>query len=354
MPTTQKVVLNAVISSGIGKDINGSRRLFLDNRYTAASLLIQLREQYDILCSGTTRANRIGWPKDQMNLSKKDDDRGTSKVLYDKVNKILVTQWVDSKVVSCTSTLNVSGLVDVKRRSGSTILNLLVERSLKLYQEGMDAVDRGDQYRELGAGFASKSHYKKWYKKAFFAVLDFMLLNSFFAWNMATMTHNSGKYVVTKNEYYAVIAEEMIAYVDKGEGYELVEDCTEVTCLDHTPELMDKKERPACMVCLLEENMRKRKGLKDKFNMNARTQGCISSCTDDGCCVKAHSMKMTNERKIFQMECFKGMTCFEIAHSDAGKSLWKRGDKQCKNTQHSFQSKHSNWKFTQCCCSGSG
>ena len=63
----------------------------------------------------------------------------------------------------------------------------------------MHAVDRGDQYRELGADFASKSHYKKWYKKAFFAVLDFMLLNSFFAWNMAAMTHNSGKYVVTNN-----------------------------------------------------------------------------------------------------------------------------------------------------------
>ena len=93
---------------------------------------------------------------------------------------------------------------------------------------------------------------------------------------------------------------------------------------------MDKKERPACMVCFLEQNMRKRKGLKDKFNMNARTQGCISSCTHDGCSVKAHSMKMMNEREIFQMECFKGMTCFEIAHSDAGKSLWKSGDKQGK------------------------
>lgn len=70
---------------------------------TAAQLLILLREQYDILGSGTTRANRIGWPKEQMNLSKADE-RGTSKVLYDRQNEILAVQWVDSKVVSCTST----------------------------------------------------------------------------------------------------------------------------------------------------------------------------------------------------------------------------------------------------------
>ena len=49
----------------------------------------------------------------------------------------------------------------------------------------MGGVDRSDQYRERGSGFASKSHYKKWYKKAYFAVMDFMVLNSYFAWNMS-------------------------------------------------------------------------------------------------------------------------------------------------------------------------
>ena len=54
MPTTQKAVMNAIITSGIDKDTNGHRRLFMDNRYSAAALFIQLREQYDILCAGTT------------------------------------------------------------------------------------------------------------------------------------------------------------------------------------------------------------------------------------------------------------------------------------------------------------
>ena len=93
------------------------------------------------MCASTTRANGIGWPKDLIQLTKTRVNCGESKVLYDKVNKVLVTQWVDSKVVSCTSTLNISGRIDVKRRSRSSVLNLKVEWSLKKYQDGMDSID---------------------------------------------------------------------------------------------------------------------------------------------------------------------------------------------------------------------
>ena len=59
--------------------------------------------------------------------------------------------------------------------------------SLKAYQDGMDAADHSAQYRERGSGFACKAHDKKWYKKAYFAILDFMVLNAFFAWNMSVV-----------------------------------------------------------------------------------------------------------------------------------------------------------------------
>ena len=81
--THKKAVLNVVIQSGIGNDINGHRCLFMDNRYTAAQLFITLREQFDIQCSGTTQVNMIRWSKEQMAL-KKSYERGMSKVLYDK------------------------------------------------------------------------------------------------------------------------------------------------------------------------------------------------------------------------------------------------------------------------------
>ena len=129
LPTTQKAVVNAVIKADIGKDPDGIRCLYMDNRYTAAQLLILLREQYDILGCGTTRQNRIGWPKELMNMSKKAP-RGTNKTLYDKTNNILVGQWKDNKVVCYTSTLSVSGLVPSTRRVGANKEEFEVEAAL--------------------------------------------------------------------------------------------------------------------------------------------------------------------------------------------------------------------------------
>ena len=107
LPTTQKAIANAVMQAGKGNDPDGMRWLFMDNRYTAAPLFILLREQFDILCAGTTSKNRIGWPKDQMNMPK-SAPRGRNTVLYDKTNKVLVLQWKDNKVISCTSILRMS------------------------------------------------------------------------------------------------------------------------------------------------------------------------------------------------------------------------------------------------------
>ena len=88
-------------------------------------------------------------------------------------------QLLNNKVVNCISTLDETDLVPVQHRKGSEMIDLQVEIELERYQEGKGAVDHGDQYHEMGAGFASKSNYKKWYKRVFFGICDFMLLNSF-------------------------------------------------------------------------------------------------------------------------------------------------------------------------------
>ena len=188
---------------------------------------------------------------------------GLSKVLYDRTNKLLVLQWLDNKVVSCTSTLGVSGLVPVNRRSGSQILNLTVERALKCYQEGMDGVDRGDQYRECGGGFAKKAHYKKWYKKAYFAVLDFMLLNGFFAWNMSAKEDpNLERMKVKKSAFYAAVVEEMIVFT-KDDAWVDDKACPTVVLNDHILVPAVALDRRRCIVCSMEEGWRRKAGLKD-------------------------------------------------------------------------------------------
>ena len=50
----------------------------------------------------------------------------------------------------------------------------------------MGGFDRYDRIKEHGAGFHSKSHIYKWYKKAYWITLDFMCLNSFISWNILT------------------------------------------------------------------------------------------------------------------------------------------------------------------------
>ena len=49
----------------------------------------------------------------------------------------------------------------------------------------MDGVDRGDQHRIMGVGFANVAHFKKWYKKTHFGIADFNFLNYFSAWNLS-------------------------------------------------------------------------------------------------------------------------------------------------------------------------
>ena len=325
LPTTQKAVVNAVIQSGIANDTDGLRSLFTDNRYSSPPLFVLLREKYGILCSGTTRKNRIGWPKDQMDMCKKTVIRGESEVLYDDVNKVLVVQWMDNRVVSLTSTLEVSGEVPVQRRSGSELLQLTVEKSLRQYQHYMDGVDRGDQYREMGGGFAKKSHYKKWYKKAYFAVLDFMVLNSFFAWNMSAENPDLARLKVKKWQYYAALAEEMIGYSDEEVDGEIIEEGTTRQGPGHVPTAMNAGTRYPCVVCNLEEGWRKKAGLKDAYGSSARSQKSMVRCASEDCQLVAHVGPVKCNRNIFTFPCFEGMNCFDIMHSEECKGLWQIG-----------------------------
>ena len=88
---------------------------------------------------------------------------------------------VDNKVVNCIPNLDETGFVSVQHRKENEMLKVSVEVALKRYQDSMGGVNHWDQCHEMGAGFASRSHDKKWYKGVFFGICDLMILNSFFA-----------------------------------------------------------------------------------------------------------------------------------------------------------------------------
>jgi len=79
----------------------------------------------------------------------------------------------------------------------------------------MFGVDKGDQHRVTGGGFAQKAHYKKWYKKAFMAILDCMLLNTYVAWNMSVddrRVRQLGRQKVSRHELYWSIAQSLLDF----------------------------------------------------------------------------------------------------------------------------------------------
>lgn len=95
----------------------------------------------------------------------------------------------------------------------------------------------------------------------------------------------------------------------------------------HTPMHIESAERHCCVVCKLEEVWRKEDGLKDPRTKNARCQKFLAGCSHKECQVIAHVIPMDHDRKIFKMTAFRGLSCYEIAHSEQCRGLWATSSK---------------------------
>jgi len=82
----------------------------------------------------------------------------------------------------------------------------------------MFGVDKGDQYRARGGGFANKAHFKKWYKKIYLGLLDIMLLNAWALYNMcAAEQRAAGDVTLGRLQHHEVLtflAECMLNFKD--------------------------------------------------------------------------------------------------------------------------------------------
>ena len=265
--------------------------------------------------TGTLRKNRKGWDKDLMNMLK-TGDRGESSLYFCQTNDIAIVQWRDSKVVNVCSSMLDLGVDECRRQIGSTKQTFSCPNVVRKCQQTMFGVDKGDQIRLHGGGFARKAHYKKWYKKAFFAVLDCMLLNSLVAWNLA-VEREPGLYrqKFNRHDFYAWIAETFMTYSDpNAKSPEQV--------LEATRGLVDARgahravsvpTNTRCVVCKLDNNYS-----RDVDGIKCAVSGC--SC----CPLTAHFLPLERGRKTHDLEEFKDMrTCFEIVHSAVGREVWK-------------------------------
>ncbi len=94
-----------------------------------------------------------------------------------------------------------------------------------------------------------------------------MVLNSFFAWNMS-VAEVGGRLKVKTSGFYAVLAEEMIAFVDNVRGDD-IDGHTNIPMVDpldgHAPLPINHRECMQCVVCKLEENWIDNAGIPKEF-----------------------------------------------------------------------------------------
>ena len=323
MKTSQKAVLNAVIQCNLQHSTNGSRHIALDNRYQCPELAFILREKYRVLSTGTCRSNRIGWNKAMFNFTK-GMEKGLYKFGYDKVNRVLCTQWVDSKAVNCVSTLIDSTVGEVGRQRGSLRQMRPCPNIMKMYQGTMYGVDKGDQMRMHFGGFSNKGHYKKWYKKSFLAVLDMMLLNSKLGWNMSAKDPTLHRQELSRHDFYQYVAESLLEFRDRENppSPEIVRERRRaLTTADGHIHQMKQSDYPKakCVVCNLEQRWKKSLGQKGLTSN-------VVECTICGITAHAVVPEETCNRLIHKLPYFTDpqMTCFEILHSPEGYGIWSR------------------------------
>ena len=175
-------------------------------------------------------------------------------------------------------------------------------------------------------GFARKAHFKKWYKKSFFAVLDIMLLNALTAWNLSTEEDTSlERRHMERYEFYAWIADDLLNFEEKSysstrmdskmmdskmPAVETMNDDDDPVCKNVTTDYSLAR----CVVCHLDARM------EEKFTGVRKN---VFYC--EGCVAFVHVnvfQEGKGKRKIHEL--FPGMTCHEILCSSDGKGLWPR------------------------------
>ncbi|CAB9500921.1 expressed unknown protein [Seminavis robusta] len=328
LPTTQKAVMNAVMSTF--DDGGGARHIAMDNRYMCPELAVLLLTKCGCYSTGTCRRRRKGFPDHLLDLDKKNG-RGAYKVVADRVNRVIMTQWVDNKVVTMVSTRSDTTIGTVKRQIGPLARQLDCPAVMIGYQKTMFGVDKGDEMRAHFGGFSTKAHFKKWYKRVFLAILDVMLMNAHIAWNLSAQERASrNRNQLKRHEFMLFVAESLLEYTEPEVTTKHHTQEEEDIMKDHLPlqTKMKSNARQRCLVCRLENG----EWFDPKLGATGIRTG-LAVCSV--CGIYAHNHIVTDsDRKIHHLQQFQEKTCFQIAHHPDGVALWKfRDPKHCKGAR---------------------
>ena len=72
----------------------------------------------------------------------------------------MATRWKDSRILQVVGTVMKKGIHEITRKTGVKLIDVTCPNDLMMYQQHIGGVDRGDQHRVMGAGFANVSYFK--------------------------------------------------------------------------------------------------------------------------------------------------------------------------------------------------
>ena len=147
--------------------------LYSDNFYTSPALCSKLYDHGMGSC-GTARLNRRGIPKpfQEQKLKRGEVTSFQSGVLTG-------IKWMDKRPVTVLSTVHDTSMTSISRRNRQAtggIENIEKPTMIAEYNTFMGGVDKADQ---LVTYYGFSHHSKKWWKRAFFHLLDTTIVNAY-------------------------------------------------------------------------------------------------------------------------------------------------------------------------------
>ena len=297
--------------------------------------------------------------------------RGTYQIAICHEYNLVAVQWKDSRIVNHLSSYLDLGVGNVKRRTGQETISVPCPKAIMHYQENMGGVDRADQMRSHFGGFATKGHFKKWYKKTLMAVIDCMLHNGRLMWNMSVDSDYGrahGRKPLERYEFMHLVAQELLNFrtqslvsprrrqrnlAEREDVTTTEADVTRTESVnigghgtEQRPSTVETKSSSRCVVCQLEWSLARtainnfEKETKIVVSNEQRRQllssvseGCRKGLSTCLCCqvektgvgLMAHTKPVLADGKKRIHSLFPdGMSCMEILHSEVGRELWKR------------------------------
>jgi len=340
-----EMVVNSVVSSGIAKSGECRCQLFCDSRYASSHLFITLDSKYNVKATGPCNVDIKNFPKQLLEC----DAQGPLKILQDKSHNIIFFRLCEGSrsPLNFISTLGLSSLRTIQQKPRNKAVDSKYPECLIEYRRYIERNESTERNRAIIGGWLKKTHFRKWYKRAFFGICDIMLHNAFVAWNISS-NEQIGSIAVSKIIFFSAMAEELIHYPIKSSHSSTtisnprVPNTTNIKedLVGHKLIAPTTNKRTYCAVCRLEEMWKKNqsKSEKAKYGTGSRAKRFMMECRECGISLHALPPK-SSDHFIHNMDEFRGKSCFEIFHSPLANGLWclKKG---AGNKAYTVQTSH--------------